>query len=400
MMKNSSASISPEIASKSCRCAASTNASVGAIAFTGTVRAIGVLLGVFSLSTLAIAEPPGRGAERGARNSDRPLLIDSWRNVQQHVQRDFSEARDNVQRDFTNVRENVRRESARVRYEVERRRPREFQFVHVLDALFGRSRQNEAPAPDESMANAPWNPDNGYYYDESGYRSAPPPPLPPRMAEQWQREDAWAEQYEDGPPAPSRREIRQQQREIDERNRRRSDQQQQRQQRSQQSDREIEPIPDLEPIQESEPTNTGQQRTTSPAGIKETAQSKTKMRTGIFDKPKQQTKKEKSIEPKAPANRDRLNADLPPIRSNDTIDTGDDHTISKDDAKPDLRPISKPSTKAAREESYPYGLPVPGKVGMVYSPYVEDSGKYVDVRNIPAGTLVKDPYSDKFFKVP
>lgn len=53
-----------------------------------------------------------------------------------------------------------------------------------------------------------------------------------------------------------------------------------------------------------------------------------------------------------------------------------------------------------KQDSYPYGLPVPGKPGMVYSPYIEDSGKYVDVRKIPAGTLVKDPYTDKFFKVP
>jgi hypothetical protein len=48
----------------------------------------------------------------------------------------------------------------------------------------------------------------------------------------------------------------------------------------------------------------------------------------------------------------------------------------------------------------PYGIPVPGRKGMVTSPYVPDEGKYVDVTDFASGSLVKDPYTGKFFLVP
>jgi hypothetical protein len=47
----------------------------------------------------------------------------------------------------------------------------------------------------------------------------------------------------------------------------------------------------------------------------------------------------------------------------------------------------------------PYGTPVPGKQGFVTSPFSPDSG-YVDVRGVPPGTEVKDPYSGKTFLTP
>lgn len=47
----------------------------------------------------------------------------------------------------------------------------------------------------------------------------------------------------------------------------------------------------------------------------------------------------------------------------------------------------------------PYGVPVPGRAGFVFSPY-SPSGGYVDVRGFPSGTAVKDPYTGKLFLTP
>ncbi|MGE5213668.1 MAG: hypothetical protein ACM3NN_08260 [Nitrospirota bacterium] len=48
----------------------------------------------------------------------------------------------------------------------------------------------------------------------------------------------------------------------------------------------------------------------------------------------------------------------------------------------------------------PYGAPVPGRKGMVTSPYLPEDGKYIDVTDFPSGSVVKDPYTGKFFLVP
>jgi len=48
----------------------------------------------------------------------------------------------------------------------------------------------------------------------------------------------------------------------------------------------------------------------------------------------------------------------------------------------------------------PYGIPVPGRKGMVTSPYTPEDGKYVDVTGFASGSVVKDPYTGKFFLVP
>lgn len=47
----------------------------------------------------------------------------------------------------------------------------------------------------------------------------------------------------------------------------------------------------------------------------------------------------------------------------------------------------------------PFGIPVPGKAGYVYSPF-DEKKRYVDVTDIAAGTEVKCPYTQKIFKVP
>ncbi len=48
----------------------------------------------------------------------------------------------------------------------------------------------------------------------------------------------------------------------------------------------------------------------------------------------------------------------------------------------------------------PYGIPVPGRKGMVTSPYTPDEEKYVDVTDFASGSVVRDPYTGKFFLVP
>jgi hypothetical protein len=52
-----------------------------------------------------------------------------------------------------------------------------------------------------------------------------------------------------------------------------------------------------------------------------------------------------------------------------------------------------------RKDDLPYGIPVPGKQGLVTSPFSPDSG-YIDVRSFPPGTEVKDPYTGKTFLTP
>jgi hypothetical protein len=59
-------------------------------------------------------------------------------------------------------------------------------------------------------------------------------------------------------------------------------------------------------------------------------------------------------------------------------------------------PASTPS-KVAKGD-YPYGIPVPGKPHVVESPF--SPGKFIDVEGFPPGTEVKDPYTNKIFRVP
>jgi hypothetical protein len=59
------------------------------------------------------------------------------------------------------------------------------------------------------------------------------------------------------------------------------------------------------------------------------------------------------------------------------------HTTSSQNASTDL----------------PYGKPVPGKPGYVFSPF-DKNGGYVDVTGYTPGQKVKDPYTGKIFLVP
>ena len=62
---------------------------------------------------------------------------------------------------------------------------------------------------------------------------------------------------------------------------------------------------------------------------------------------------------------------------------------------------TRTATRAAsrKREDLPYGTPVPGKTGLVTSPYSPNGG-YIDVRGFAPGTPVKDPYTGKIFLTP
>jgi hypothetical protein len=64
-----------------------------------------------------------------------------------------------------------------------------------------------------------------------------------------------------------------------------------------------------------------------------------------------------------------------------------------------VRHVSAAEIAKAKAE-LPYGVPVPGRKGMVTSPYLPEDGKYIDVTDFVSGSVVKDPYTGKFFLVP
>ena len=64
-----------------------------------------------------------------------------------------------------------------------------------------------------------------------------------------------------------------------------------------------------------------------------------------------------------------------------------------------VRHVSAAEIEKAKAE-LPYGVPVPGRKGMVTSPYLPEDGKYIDVTDFASGSVVKDPYTGKFFLVP
>ena len=93
-----------------------------------------------------------------------------------------------------------------------------------------------------------------------------------------------------------------------------------------------------------------------------------------------------------PRNSDQTKVDLtpPPARSRETPATAPlDKTT---------RTQGTASTQSKRED-LPYGIAIPGKKGFVYSPFSENK-QQVDVTDIPTGTKVKCPYTNKVFRVP
>ncbi|HEX8372132.1 MAG TPA: hypothetical protein VF585_05090 [Chthoniobacterales bacterium] len=72
-------------------------------------------------------------------------------------------------------------------------------------------------------------------------------------------------------------------------------------------------------------------------------------------------------------------------------------TPNLEQAEPEPEPTSKP--KPESDGPPPFASPVPGKKGYVTSPYSPDAG-FIDVTGLDPGSMAKDPYSGKVFRVP
>jgi hypothetical protein len=80
----------------------------------------------------------------------------------------------------------------------------------------------------------------------------------------------------------------------------------------------------------------------------------------------------------------------PSVAPSPSLGPPDEHNIRTGSAAPRAK---------GPKRDLPYAVPVPGKKGLVISPFAPDAG-YVDVSKFPPGTEVKDPFSDKIFRTP
>ena len=75
------------------------------------------------------------------------------------------------------------------------------------------------------------------------------------------------------------------------------------------------------------------------------------------------------------------------------------HPSKEGESTGNVRRVSAADLEKAKA-GLPYGIPVPGRKGMVSSPYLPEEDKYIDVTDFASGSVVKDPYTGKFFLVP
>src|SRR6266496_6788195 len=91
--------------------------------------------------------------------------------------------------------------------------------------------------------------------------------------------------------------------------------------------------------------------------------------------------------------------EAPPSDASDTSNSQTSPSPTPVPAPPNRNNIRIAKATATRKNpkgDLPYGIPVPGKQGLVTSPFSPDSG-YIDVRSFPPGTEVRDPYTGKSF---
>jgi hypothetical protein len=94
--------------------------------------------------------------------------------------------------------------------------------------------------------------------------------------------------------------------------------------------------------------------------------------------------------------------ETPPSDASDASNTQASPTPTPVPAPPsrdNVRVAKEIATTKNGKNDLPYGIPVPGKQGLVTSPFSPDSG-YIDVRSFPPGTEVRDPYTGKSFLTP
>jgi hypothetical protein len=98
----------------------------------------------------------------------------------------------------------------------------------------------------------------------------------------------------------------------------------------------------------------------------------------------------------------KQNNEAPPSDASDTSNSQILPSPTPAPAPPNSNNVRVAKATAARKNrksDLPYAIPVPGKQGLVTSPFSPDSG-YIDVRSFPPGTEVKDPYTGKSFLTP
>ena len=98
----------------------------------------------------------------------------------------------------------------------------------------------------------------------------------------------------------------------------------------------------------------------------------------------------------------KQNNEAPPSDASDASNSQTSPSPTPAPAPPNRNNVRVAMATAVRKKGksdLPYGIPVPGKQGLVTSPFSPDSG-YIDVRSFPPGTEVKDPYTGKSFLTP